>query len=119
MLENKSLLLGMIKSPYGTFVSQACVPLFESTTISFVVNSLLGHTVCLSQNATASYFIQTFLKHWGNLELVNLFIDDILRHLREIAGMQIAIFHFSFTVRKFRVKNHISLRFVFQLRKQL
>jgi len=99
MLENKSLLLGMIKSPYGTFVSQACVPLFESTTISFVVNSLLGHIVCLSQNATASYFIQTFLKHWGNLELVNLFIDDILRHLREIAGHQTGIHTFETLVK--------------------
>ena len=81
-IENKSLLLGMIKSPFGTFVAQACVPLFPPSTVNFVVNSLVGHVVTLSNTDHSCYFLQTFLQHWGHSTSVNFIIDDFTKHLQ-------------------------------------
>lgn len=81
-MENKTLLLGLTKSQYGTFVAQSCVPLFETTTINFVVNSLLGHMVGLSNNKSGSYFIQSFLTHWAHHPSLDLLVEDITKHLR-------------------------------------
>jgi len=81
-MENKTLLLGLIKSKFGTFVAQSCVPLLETTTINFVVNSLLGHMVGLSSNQSGSFFIQSFLAHWAQHPSLDLLVEDITKHLR-------------------------------------
>ena len=78
-MENKTLLLGLIKSKFGTFVAQSCVPLFETTTINFVVNSLLGHMVTLSSNKSGSFFIQSFLAHWAHHPSLDLLVELLLQ----------------------------------------
>ena len=85
ILENKSLLFRLLKDPKGTFVAQACVeqPLAAST-VSFLVNSLVGHLVELANHKHASFFLQTFIKHWAQSALVDFMVEDVLRHLREI-----------------------------------
>ena len=85
ILENKSLLFRLLKDPKGTFVAQALVeqPLAGST-VTFLVNSLLGHLVELSNHRDASFFIQTFIKHWAQSASVDFMVEDILRHIRAI-----------------------------------
>ena len=85
ILENKSLLFRLVKDPKGTFVAQACVeqPLAAST-LTFLVNSLVGHLVELANHRHASFFLQTFIKHWAQSALVDFMVEDVLRHLREI-----------------------------------
>ena len=85
VLENKPLLLGLVKNPHGTFVAQACIPHFTTCTINFVVNCLLGHIVGLCQNKQGAFFIEKFLASWGHLPSLNLFVEDILNHLRGVA----------------------------------
>ena len=60
-LENKTMLLSLVKSKYGTFIGQACIPYFRSRTLTYLVNSLLGHVVDLSCHPSATYFIQHLL----------------------------------------------------------
>mgnify|MGYP001402736292 CR=1 FL=1 len=85
VLENKPFLLGVIKNPHGTFVAQACIPHFTTSTINFVVNCLLGHSVGLCQNKQGAFFIEKFLSSWGHLTALNLFVEDIINHLRGLA----------------------------------
>ena len=85
VLENKPLLLGVVKNPHGTFVAQACIPHFTTSTINFVVNCLLGHIVGLCQNKQGAFFIEKFIASWGHLPSLNLFVEDILNHLRGVA----------------------------------
>ena len=84
VLENKPLLLGVVKNPHGTFVAQACIPHFTTSTINFVVNCLLGHTVGLCQNKQGAFFIEKFISSWGHLPALNLFAEDIINHLRGV-----------------------------------
>ena len=86
ILENKSLLFQLVKDPRGTFVAQACVEQssLAGRTVTFLVNSLLGHLVELSNHKHASFFIQTFLRHWAQSPALDFTVEDILRHLRSI-----------------------------------
>ena len=86
ILENKSLLFRLVKDPKGTFVAQACVeqPNLAGSTVTFLVNTLLGHLVELSNHNHASFFIQTFLRHWAQSASLDFTVEDILRHLRSI-----------------------------------
>ena len=85
ILENKSLLFRLLKDPKGTFVAQACVEQsLAASTVSFLVNSLVGHLVELANHKHASFFLQTFIKHWAQSALVDFMVEDVLRHLREI-----------------------------------
>ena len=83
-LENKAAVLAMIRSPHGTFVAQASVPFLPASTVTFVVNSVLGHTASLCQDKHGGFFMQTFLAHWGHLPALNLLVEDITTHLRGI-----------------------------------
>ena len=91
-MESKPALHCMIKNPSGTFVAQACLPLFKTRTITFIVNSLLGHVVDLSKDKHGAFFIQKFLEHHGHLPQMNLFIEDIIRHLRSVVHHPIGCF---------------------------
>ena len=86
ILENKSLLFRLVKDPKGTFVAQACVeqPSLAGSTVTFLVNTLLGHLVELSNHKHASFFIQTFLRHWAQSASLDFTVEYILRHLRSI-----------------------------------
>jgi len=83
-LENKTMLLSLLKSKYGTFIAQACIPYFQSRTVTFLVNSLVGHVVELSCHPSATYFIQQLLTQWGQSSLMDMLDDDILRHIRDL-----------------------------------
>ena len=85
VLENKPMLLGVVKNPHGTFVAQACIPHFTTSSINFVVNCLLGHIVSLCQNKQGAFFIEKFISSWGHLPALNLFVEDIINHLRGVA----------------------------------
>merc|ERR1740137_377751 len=64
-LENPIMLLSLLKSKYGTFVAQACVPYLQGRTVTSLVNSLLGHVVELGCHVSGTFFLQQFLAQWG------------------------------------------------------
>jgi len=83
-LENKTMLLSLLKNKYGTFVAQACVPYFQPRTVTYLVNNLLGHVVELSCHPSATFFIQQFLAQWGQSSILDMFEEDILRHMPDL-----------------------------------
>ena len=46
-----------------------------------LICSLLGHTVDLGCSPYGSYFLQSFLGHWGQSAILNLLLEDILNPL--------------------------------------
>jgi len=84
-LENKTMLLSLLKNKYGTFVAQACVPYLQTRTVTYLVNNLLGHVVELSCHPSATYFIQQFLAQWGQSSILDMLEEDILRHMCDLA----------------------------------
>ena len=42
IMENPIMLISFLKSKYGTFVAQACLPFLQARTIIAVLNTLLG-----------------------------------------------------------------------------
>jgi len=83
-LENSVLLFSLIKSQYGTFVAQACVPFFSRRTVISIVNSLLGHAANIGRHEFATYFIQKFIDIWGPFPVTNLLAEHVMRHLRPL-----------------------------------
>jgi len=83
-LENPVLLISLLKSKYGTFIAQACVPYMQFRTIISVVNTLLGHVVELGNHPSGTFFVQKFLTTWGLSKNLDLLVENILRHLREL-----------------------------------
>merc|ERR1719154_39021 len=83
-LENYVVLLSLLKSKYGTFVAQSCLPHLMPRTVTSLVNSLLGHLVELGCNTQASFFLQAFLTQWGHSKTLDLLAEDILHHLRPL-----------------------------------
>jgi len=83
-LENKTMLLSLLKNKYGTFVAQACVPYLQARTVTYLVNNLLGHVVELSCHPSATFFIQQFLSQWGQSSILDMIEEDILRHMRDL-----------------------------------
>jgi len=83
-LENPVMLISLVKSKYGTFIAQACVPCMQERTVISVANTMLGHVVELGCHSSGTFFVQKFLTTWGgvsrNLDLV---VEHILRHLRD------------------------------------
>ena len=84
MLENKSLLFKLVKDPHGTFVAQAMCPALPASTVIFMVNTLLGHVVELSNHQHASYFMQSFLEHWAQSPSLDFVVENILKHQRDL-----------------------------------
>jgi len=82
-LENRVMLISLVKSKFGTFIAQACVPCMHDRTIISVVNTLLGHVVELGCHPSATFFIQHFLVSWGLSKSFDLIVEHILRHLRQ------------------------------------
>jgi len=83
-LENRVMLISLVKSKFGTFIAQACVPCMQERTIISVVNTLLGHVVELGCHPSATFFIQHFLVSWGTTKSFDLLVEHILRHLRQL-----------------------------------
>ena len=84
LLENKSHLFQLLKNPHGTFVVQTMCSNMPKSTVTFMVNTLLGHVVELSNNQHASFFIQKFLQHWGQSSALDFVVENILKHQREL-----------------------------------
>jgi len=83
-LENRVMLLSLLKSKYGNFVAQTCVPFLQPRTVTSLVNNLLGHVVELGCHSSGTFFIQQFLAQWGPSSIMDLLVEDILRHLRSL-----------------------------------
>eukprot|EP00092_Neocalanus_flemingeri_P041732 GFUD01045453.1.p1 GENE.GFUD01045453.1~~GFUD01045453.1.p1 ORF type:complete len:1159 (+),score=333.30 GFUD01045453.1:24-3479(+) len=83
-LENYVTLLSLLKSKFGTFVAQACVPHLPPRTVTALVNSLLGHVVELACLPQGSFFLQQFVSQWGHSSTLDFLAEDILRHLRPL-----------------------------------